>query len=98
MTNPRGHVTRYERDDKGNVIRITDAAGHVTTYTYDARGLLTAETTPNGLVRAYTYNAQGLVERVVETPPAGSPGAARTMQLAYHATGQVAHVVAARWH
>ena len=92
-TNPRGHVMRYERDDKGNVIRMTDAAGHVTTYTYDARGLLTAETTPNGLVRAYTYNAQGLVERVVETPPAGSPGAARTTQFAYHATGQVAHVV-----
>ena len=83
----------YSPDTQGNVIRITDAAGHVTTYTYDARGLLTAETTPNGLVRAYTYNAQGLVEQVVETPPVGSPGAARTMQVAYHATGQVAHVV-----
>ena len=93
VTNPRGNVTRYERDGSGNVTRMTDAAGHVSTYQYDSRGLVTEERTPNGLVRTYTYNVQGLIERVVETPPSGSPGSARTTRLEYHASGQPSRLV-----
>ena len=92
VTNPRGNTTRMDRNAQGNVIRMENAAGHVTTWKYDSRGLVTEETTHNGLVLTYAYNAQGLAVRIVETPPAGSPGSVRTTRLQYHATGLVSEI------
>ena len=92
MTNPRGNTMGMERDAQGNVIRRVNAAGHVTTTRYDSRGLVEEAITPNGLIHTYTYNERGLPIRIVETPPAGSPGSVCTTRLQYHATGLVSEI------
>ena len=84
VTNPRGNTMRMERDAQGNIIhdRI-NAVGHVTTMRYDSRGLVEEANNPERVdVCTYTYNEQGLLIRIVETPPAGSPGSVRTTQAA----------------
>jgi YD repeat-containing protein len=65
-----GHVTKHEYDDKGNVVRTTDANGGVTERSYDVRGNTLSEKDPLNRTRTYTYDAQD--NRTSETDPLGN--------------------------
>ncbi|MFN8604310.1 MAG: RHS repeat-associated core domain-containing protein, partial [Candidatus Binatia bacterium] len=52
-----GHVTVFEYDAVGNVVRKTDALGGVTAYTYDGADNLLTETDPLGRVASKTWDA-----------------------------------------
>lgn len=61
-TDPRGHVTTYAYDGKGNLGSVTNALGQTVKFTaYDADGRPLSITDPNGLVTKLTYNFRGQV-------------------------------------
>lgn len=55
----RGNRTTYEYDNRGNLIRETDAAGGVIARGYDAMNRLVAVTNQVGNVTRYEYDVQG---------------------------------------
>jgi RHS repeat-associated protein len=61
-TDPRGNVTTYAYDARGNVASITNALGHRTLFTsYDTNGRPLSIQNPNGFVTTLTYNFRGQV-------------------------------------
>ncbi|HTN89772.1 MAG TPA: polymorphic toxin type 47 domain-containing protein [Sorangium sp.] len=61
-SNGAGDATRFERDARGNVVRVVDPAGNVTAWTYEG-DLPLKRTGPGGLETLYTHDARGsLVE------------------------------------
>ena len=68
-TDPRGNVTQYAYDAKGDLTSITDALGHVTSLTsYDANGRPLTIIDPNGVMTSLTYDPRGrLTSRTVAT-------------------------------
>ncbi|MBL0180929.1 MAG: hypothetical protein IPP96_01065 [Chitinophagaceae bacterium] len=52
-----GYNIKYEYDDQGNQIKITDANGRVYKYTYDGNGNMLTVTDPLNQVSSYTYSA-----------------------------------------
>lgn len=50
-----GFNLKYEYDDQGNLLEITDANQRVTSYTYDSKGNLLTQTNALGQVSTYTY-------------------------------------------
>jgi RHS repeat-associated protein len=59
---PRGYVTSYAYDAKGDLASITNALGQLTSITsYDADGRPLSMTDPNGLVTTLTYNFRGQI-------------------------------------
>lgn len=61
----------YAYDDRGRLIRHTDAAGYDTVYRYDDDDRLTAYTGPDGLTFHFVYDDRG---RCVETWGEGADG------------------------
>jgi RHS repeat-associated protein len=65
--------TRYEYDDNGRVITMTDlsdpSAPAVTRYAYDVRGNMTGEVSPEGQITSYEYDLRG--HRTTVTDPQG---------------------------
>jgi YD repeat-containing protein len=60
---PRGNVTNYAYDAKGNLTSVTDALGHVTSFTsYDGAGRPLTIIDPNGVTTSLTYNRRGLLK------------------------------------
>jgi RHS repeat-associated protein len=68
-TDPRGNVTHYAYDAKGDLTSITDALGHVTSITsYDGAGRPLTIVDPNGVTTSLTYDLRGrLTSRTVGT-------------------------------
>ncbi|MGH8566940.1 MAG: hypothetical protein ACREXU_02730, partial [Gammaproteobacteria bacterium] len=71
--NPLGHVTSFDYDARGLLVRREDPNGLVTTYGYNAKGLLDTltETPPPGSpggvrITTFSYGAAG---RLTETTP-----------------------------
>lgn len=66
---PRGNVTNYAYDAKGDLTSVTDALGHVTSITsYDANGRPLTIVDPNGVTTSLTHNKRGwLTSRTVGT-------------------------------
>ncbi len=57
VTDPRGYTTRYNYDDRRNLIRKTEPDGSFTSYTYDGNGNRLTATDPAGKTTNYTYNS-----------------------------------------
>ena len=54
---PLGHITRYDYDDYGNLLREISPAGRVTAFTYlEETGLVTTFTDGSGHVWSYDYD------------------------------------------
>lgn len=51
-----GFNVKYEYDEQGNMLKMTDANGKVYTYTYDANGNMMTATDPAGGKSSYTYS------------------------------------------
>ncbi|WP_437317248.1 PAAR-like domain-containing protein [Sorangium sp. So ce385] len=56
--NGAGDTTRFERDARGNLVRLVDPAGNVVAWTYDG-DLPVKRTSPDGLETLYTHDARG---------------------------------------
>ncbi|KYG08217.1 hypothetical protein BE21_24965 [Sorangium cellulosum] len=56
--NGAGSATRFERDARGNLVRVVDPAGNVTAWTYEGE-LPVKRTGPDGLETLYTHDARG---------------------------------------
>ncbi|WP_437998653.1 PAAR-like domain-containing protein [Sorangium sp. So ce185] len=56
--NGAGNAARFERDGRGNVVRVVDPAGNVTAWTYEG-DLPVKRTGPDGLETLYTHDARG---------------------------------------
>ena len=80
MTDPLGHVTGWEHDERGRVTARTDPLGRVTRYSYDARGNLTTITRPDGSQAHAEYDERDLP--VAWPNPAGTPGGRSTTHAA----------------
>ncbi|MFT3779453.1 MAG: RHS repeat-associated core domain-containing protein [Ottowia sp.] len=50
---------RFEYDDKGNLVKVTDGAGHSSTATYNSQGLPVAQTNALGQTTSLAYDAAG---------------------------------------
>jgi len=57
-------TTRYERDELGQILAVTDALGKSETYTYDEAGNLSSKLDKEGYLTEYTYDAIGQLEQV----------------------------------
>ena len=66
MTDPLGHVSRWEHDERGQLTERTDPLGRVTRYTFDARGNLTTITRPDGSQAQAEYDERDLPVRLAE--------------------------------
>jgi len=66
-TDPRGNITGFAYDAKGDLTSITDALGHVTSIpSYDANGRPLTIIDPNGVTTSLTYDLRGrLTSRTV---------------------------------
>lgn len=61
VTNPESGQVSFVYDNKGNLLRKTDASGVVTTYAYDAVDRITGKWYSDGTPTvAYTYDATGV--------------------------------------
>jgi len=81
-TDELGHVTRFENDANGLVIKTTFPDGSFKTWQRDARGRVLAETDELGQTRRYTRDERGRVTKVQW--PDGS-----TIETTYNDFGQV---------
>ena len=66
MTDPLGHVSRWEHDERGQLTERTDPLGRVTRYTFDARGNLTTIARPDGSQAQAEYDERDLPVRLAE--------------------------------
>lgn len=80
-TNALGHVTRFENDATGHVLKATSPDGSYKIWQRDARGRVLAETDELGLTRRYTRDERGRMTRVQH--PDGS-----TEESTYNEFGQ----------
>ncbi|HWG13061.1 MAG TPA: DUF6531 domain-containing protein, partial [Streptosporangiaceae bacterium] len=69
MTDPLGHLSRWQHDRRGHLTERTDPLGRVTRYGYDADGNLRTVTRPDGSQARADYDGRGLPLRL--TDPAG---------------------------
>ena len=84
-TDPRGNVTKYAYDARGNVTSATNALGQTTFFTgYDANGRLLSMTDPNGIATTFAYNFRGQLTTMTTL--------ARVTSLAYDAVGNVTRI------
>ncbi|WP_437724681.1 PAAR-like domain-containing protein [Sorangium sp. So ce861] len=56
--NGAGDATRFERDARGNLVRVVDPAGNATAWTYEG-DLPVKRIGPDGLETLYTHDARG---------------------------------------
>ncbi|WP_338262711.1 RHS repeat-associated core domain-containing protein [Corallococcus caeni] len=54
------YVTRYDYDEQGKLLSVTDAAGGLTSYVYDAARNLVAKQDANGNLTTYEYDVRNL--------------------------------------
>ncbi|KYF79686.1 hypothetical protein BE18_35155 [Sorangium cellulosum] len=65
--NGAGDTTRFERDARGNLVRVVDPAGNVTTWAYEG-DLPVKRTGPDGLETLYTHDARGSLTEIHYPP------------------------------
>jgi len=69
LTDPKGRVTTYDYDSKGNLIKITypTTATHtpIAQFTYNIYGQVVTATSPNGIITKYEYSsASGYLTKI----------------------------------
>lgn len=91
QTLPDGSIAiqRWTYDNRGLLVRATDALGHDTVQTYDARGQLLRTTDATGRSVAYAYDAAGRVLRRIEDPD----GLQLTTRYSYDGAGRQLEVI-----
>lgn len=91
QTLPDGSIAiqRWTYDNRGLLVRTTDALGHDTVQTYDARGQLLRTTDATGRSVAFAYDAAGRVLRRIEDPD----GLQLTTRYAYDGAGRQLEVI-----
>ncbi|MBL8743665.1 MAG: RHS domain-containing protein [Myxococcales bacterium] len=72
MTNALGGVTRWRRDEAGELLAVENAAGDVVSMTRDSRGNILTLVNQVGGVTSFRYDSRGLVESVVEPNGCGT--------------------------
>lgn len=98
VTDPNGHVTRYDYNALGRLITVTEAVGTadegIRRYEYDAVGNLTALIDENGNRTAYQYDAMNRQTRMTRPDPDGAgPLTAPITQMAYDLAGNLVAMV-----
>lgn len=94
MTDPLGHITKYDYDSLGRVTTVTCALGTPDearrSYTYDPAGNVLTATDENGHRTQYTYDGLNRLLTVTGPDPDGSgPLAAPAGAYAYDQAGNV---------
>ena len=90
IADPRGNVTTFQYDAKGNLTQLQTPDLKLTQFTYNSFGQVATATDPNGSVTQYTYDpATGYLTQL--TAGFGTPEAA-TSSLAYDSVGNVTSV------
>ena len=85
VTNANGNVTRTERNDFGNVIRVIDAAGGIAAYEYDVAGLRCVKMTDaRGKTKTLEYDNN---DRITKVETAGG-----VRRMVFSAVGQLAFI------
>lgn len=82
-------IQRWTYDNRGLLVRITDALGHDTVQTYDVRGQLLRTTDATGRSVAYAYDAGGRTLRRIEDPD----GLQLTTRYVYDGQGRQLEVI-----
>jgi RHS repeat-associated protein len=59
VTDSLGNVTRYQYNERGQIIAVIDPLNGVRMSAYDEHGRMVSETAPNGGVTEYKYDASG---------------------------------------
>ncbi|WP_329118633.1 putative T7SS-secreted protein [Streptomyces sp. NBC_01353] len=65
ITDALGRTTRYEVDDRRQIVAETDPTGAVTRYERDGRGRLLSRTDPLGSITRFSYDEDGRVVAAV---------------------------------
>jgi RHS repeat-associated protein len=81
-----GHVTKIDRDSRGNPVKIINALNDTTFNTFDSQGLLTKTINPLGDLTLFDYNQLGRLIKVIN--PLG-----RFTQIEYDTAGNVKAVI-----
>ena len=89
QTDPNGHVTRWEHDDRGRTLRQILPLGMVRTWTYDAAGNKVSETDYNGQTLGFEHDAFDRLTRKI------LPGGGE-VRWTFTAEGEVATTTDAR--
>jgi len=82
VTDPLGHITSFEYDGVGNMVKQTDPLGHFRTMTYDLNLNLETVADEMGRLTSFEYDAAGRQTAVV------APGGARRENI-FDAMGRV---------
>jgi RHS repeat-associated protein len=61
VDNPDKTSVKYEYDDDGNMVKMTDTNGNFTTFTYDLMNRVTKKTYSDGKYVTYAYDLAGLL-------------------------------------
>jgi RHS repeat-associated protein len=90
VTRPMGLTERFEHDDAGRIVALTDADGVRSLWLYGARNAVQPSATVRaGIATGYTYDALGRVNAVADTTGRG-------IALAYDAAGRLTSVTDAQ--
>jgi RHS repeat-associated protein len=84
-------VTRYDFDNSGNLIKVTDANGNATEYAYDSFNRLISSIDPMGHKTEYTYDGRGLLveKRTLLVDPADGEIVTGHTTYAYDLAGRL---------
>lgn len=79
------YITKYNRNNLGQVEKIINPLGYEENYVYDARGHILEKQDREGYQTAYTYNKQGKVSRVCYED-------GRETEFSYNPLGQLVQI------
>lgn len=104
---PLGNAITTVRDDRGNILSITNSLGATTRFTYDSNNNLASVTDARGFTTTRTFDDRGNVTRITDALgnvqsftydpfsniTAETDGLGRTTRFVYDANGNLAEVI-----